>query len=676
MTTTRRTLIATITPQGEGPPLMVGEGFSGIMPVVGVPFTGFTFIGIGGVPPYAFAIPGGGLPPGLVLQPDGKITGTPTTQGWYQFQAQVTDGASQVSGLRTYAFTVGGGLKAPSLKLPLGARAVAYSFQYRATDASGSTAGITYALQSGTLPPGLSINSTGLVSGIPTSQGYFSVVIRATKGSVYYDFHNRYQINSQFTTAGSVVTITDPLKNMVVGVPVRGQIEIKWPLATMPVGIAAYQWTIAAGALPPGLTLSNDGTIKGTPTAPTPFNYVQPTFAVTDKAGTTINVTLVGTQRLVVAAAVKATSPNRFLLTDSDGSPMGVNFLALFFSAGQDGDAVLDGVNQYPWAILTGGNYTLTRDIYLNNLTINAGISLDMSSNCVFGKGRADLKLASAGAIYASAFDGQPGTSSGGGQPGGPGTSPSSLGYGGIGSAGAAGVVGSPAASGNVPSMDVGYGGLGWAAGGNAGKGGPGTGGTASGVGGFGSLKAFAGYPFPVGPLAAAIGPIGGGTGGVGGGAGAGDGSTKGGSGGGGGAGGPTCMFCFYEIETGPSTAAGVFKTIAGAGGWGQNVSAANVGGGGGGQGGGGGYFHIRYGLRTGSAVASAVWADGGNGGIGGTNSANSFRNGYGGAGGHGGTVEIINLLTGDVTVVGESVAPTGATAVAGGSGGRTRATL
>lgn len=673
--TVRRQLIATIIPQAAGAPLMV-DITRGANPVLGVPVTGLALAATGGVGPYAFSLVSGSLPTGLSLASNGVISGTPTVQGTFLFLVQAQDSASQLSPTRSFSLLVEGGLIVPSGKRPIGVRAVPYSYQFRVTDSTGSTAGITYAIQSGSLPAGLSISSSGLVTGTPTSQGYSSVTIRASKSGAYVDINTRFQINWQFTTAGSVVTITDPLKNMVVGVPVRGKVQVSWPLATMPVGIDPYIWTVASGALPAGLSLSTDGTIQGTPTAPTPYNYVQPTFAVTDKTGTTINVTLAGSQRLIVGAAVKATSPNRFLLTGPDGSPQGVNFLALFFSAGQDGDAVLDGVNQYPWAILTSGNYVLTRDVYLNNLTISAGISLDMSSNCVFGKGRADLTLASAGAIYASAFDGQPGTSSGGGQPGAPGTSPSSLGYGGIGSAGAAGVVGSPAASGNVPTMDVGYGGLGWAAGGNAGKGGPGTGGTASGVGGFGSLKAFAGYPFPVGPLAAAIGPIGGGTGGVGGGAGAGDGSTKGGSGGGGGAGGPTCMFCFYEIETGPSTAAGVFKTIAGAGGWGQNVSAANVGGGGGGQGGGGGYFHIRYGLRTGSPVASAVWADGGNGGIGGTNSANSSRNGFGGAGGHGGTVEIINLLTGDVTVVGESVAPTGATAVAGGSGGRTRATL
>ena len=44
-------------------------------------------------------------------------------------------------------------------------------------------------------------------------------------------------------------------------------------------GTAPYHWTIAAGALPVGLTLNDQGMLAGTPTASGPFTF---TVQVTD----------------------------------------------------------------------------------------------------------------------------------------------------------------------------------------------------------------------------------------------------------------------------------------------------------------------------------------------------------------------------------------------------------
>jgi hypothetical protein len=53
-----------------------------------------------------------------------------------------------------------------------------YSFSYTAT----GDAGITYAFQ-GSLPPGLSLSSTGLVSGTPTVPGDYTFTVTATGAS-------------------------------------------------------------------------------------------------------------------------------------------------------------------------------------------------------------------------------------------------------------------------------------------------------------------------------------------------------------------------------------------------------------------------------------------------------------------------------------------------------------
>lgn len=54
-------------------------------------------------PELTWSVVGGGLPPGLTLNPDGTITGTPTTAGTYAFTAQVSD---PVDGIATREFTI------------------------------------------------------------------------------------------------------------------------------------------------------------------------------------------------------------------------------------------------------------------------------------------------------------------------------------------------------------------------------------------------------------------------------------------------------------------------------------------------------------------------------------------------------------------------------------------
>jgi hypothetical protein len=51
----------------------------------------------GGNPPYTWSLASGALPPGLALNGNGTISGTPTTPGTFSFNAHVGDAASQVA---------------------------------------------------------------------------------------------------------------------------------------------------------------------------------------------------------------------------------------------------------------------------------------------------------------------------------------------------------------------------------------------------------------------------------------------------------------------------------------------------------------------------------------------------------------------------------------------------
>lgn len=136
----------------------------------------------GGTAPHTFSISSGALPTGLVLNPaTGAITGAPTTAATFTFTVTATDAAG-CPGSRPYTITIANpGCPVITLNpatLPPGAVAAPYS---QPVTASGGTAPYTYAVASGALPAGLSLNSgTGIISGVPLQPGLFSFTIRAT----------------------------------------------------------------------------------------------------------------------------------------------------------------------------------------------------------------------------------------------------------------------------------------------------------------------------------------------------------------------------------------------------------------------------------------------------------------------------------------------------------------
>lgn len=675
----RRQLLATITPQAEGAPLIV-DITRGAPPTLGVAVSGLSLVASGGVAPYAYTLLSGSLPTGLSLASNGVISGTPSAQGTFVFVVQAQDFASQVSPPRSFSLVVGGGLIVPSRRRPIGVRNIPYSHQLVVTDSTGSTAGITFAVQSGSLPAGLSLSSSGLITGTPSSQGYSWVTVRATKGGAYVDLTFRLQINSAFTLAGITTQITDSLKNMVVGVPVSGYVTVRWPLATMPVGIAPYSWAIASGALPAGLTMDSLGKITGTPTAPTAYNYTQPTFAVTDKTGTTINVTLSGGNQLIVAAAVKQMSPRKFLVTDAGGVPSAIDFLAQIFGDGSDGACVLNGTNTYPWAQLIGTEYTLTRDVYATDMSFASGARLITGGHKVYGTGKLTLDSCPANTIVPMSparINGGNATLTVPGLGNGVvfGTIAGSLvsGSGGIGATSGAG---SDPTSGSMGYAQPGNGGsINQST--DAGKGG-------NGSATNGSVRNFVGPASPYTPVRTAFQPlfhgvdlIRGGSQGYNGGYGGNDGTNRGGNGGSGGSGGGVIGIFFYEISTNGSTAARCINAPGGNGGNGFCSSAtANVGGGGAGSGAGGGYVHIVYAVRTGVAVASLIGANGGTGGTGAANTLNSARNGRGGDGGYGGNIVAINVFDQTVATSAASGTPPTQSGTAGAAGATVSLTL
>jgi len=140
---------------------------------VSVPYSS-SLTATGGIPPYTFSITSGMLPPGLSLNPStGAITGIPLAAGPYPFTAQVADSTNLPTGIATancgitIAATVG--LSGPAASGQVDA---AYS---SALAASGGLPPYIFSITTGTLPPGLTLNtSTGALTGVPSAAGSFS----------------------------------------------------------------------------------------------------------------------------------------------------------------------------------------------------------------------------------------------------------------------------------------------------------------------------------------------------------------------------------------------------------------------------------------------------------------------------------------------------------------------
>lgn len=118
-----------------------------------------------GLPPFQFAIISGGFPPGIsALQTTARtlvLSGTPTATGNTSFRVRVTDARGDFME-KDYTISIMGLTNSP----PQGHKGTAYSFQYLV---AGGTAPYTFVIDAGSLPDGLAMDSSGLISGTPTA---------------------------------------------------------------------------------------------------------------------------------------------------------------------------------------------------------------------------------------------------------------------------------------------------------------------------------------------------------------------------------------------------------------------------------------------------------------------------------------------------------------------------
>ncbi|WP_379063683.1 putative Ig domain-containing protein [Mesorhizobium sp. UC74_2] len=228
-------------------------------PVLGTAYSQF-LTAAGGVGPYIYSISSGALPAGLQLSTEGKIEGTPTEAGDFSFTIVATDNSTGAgapfAGSQSYSLKI----TAPTITIAPSAlsRATAGTSYNQTLTASGGTAPYGYDIGSGqVLPKGLFLAPDGTLGGTATETGMFSfdVVVKDRYGSPATR-------NYTLTVGSSPITgvLPNTLTEAMAGTPYNQAF-------TASGGLAPYTFSRALGSSPPpGLKVSADGILSGTPT--------------------------------------------------------------------------------------------------------------------------------------------------------------------------------------------------------------------------------------------------------------------------------------------------------------------------------------------------------------------------------------------------------------------------
>ena len=263
-----------------------------------------TLTAAGGVGGNTWTTSAGSLPAGLTLSTAGVISGTPTAAGTSNFTVQVAD-TSGAKATAPLTIAIGAGLSIATASLPNGVVGILYS---QPITASGGTGNYTWTVASGSLPPGLTLASTGTISGTPSTAGTsnFTLQVSDTSGA---------KTSGPFSiTVGPGVTITtSSLPNGIAGTAYSQTLAASG-------GTVPYTWSVGAGTLPSGLSLSASGTISGTPSAAANATF---TVQVADSLGGKASATFT----IAIVQALTVTTPAG-LATGAAQSPYSQSFTA------------------------------------------------------------------------------------------------------------------------------------------------------------------------------------------------------------------------------------------------------------------------------------------------------------------------------------------------------------
>jgi hypothetical protein len=207
----------------------------------------------GGTTPYVgWSIATGTLPTGLSLNAStGVISGTVGSSATTQtFTVQLTD-ANAVSDTQVLTLTVNTAPSITTASLPAATNSGAYS---QTVTETGGTTPLTWSISTGTLPTGLTLNtSTGAITGSSVTGTTQTFTIKATDA---YGVFGTKSLTITVNAAPNITTTT-------LATATQTQTGYSQTLAVSN-GTTPFTWSLSSGSLPLGLSLSSAGVISGT----------------------------------------------------------------------------------------------------------------------------------------------------------------------------------------------------------------------------------------------------------------------------------------------------------------------------------------------------------------------------------------------------------------------------
>ncbi len=220
-----------------------------------------TLTASGGTGAFTWTVIAGSLPTGVSLGSAGALSGTPTASGSFSFTVQATD-AGNTSAQQALSILINPALSITTTTLTSGVQGVAYS--QTLTAAGGTGSGNAWTVSAGALPAGLTLSTGGVLAGTPTANGQFSFTAKVTDSS------NATATQALSLQIGAPLSITTSgaLPQGITGAAYSG---ITFAAAGGTGG--PYTWSVSAGTLPPGLSLSSAGALSGNASAAGSYNF-------------------------------------------------------------------------------------------------------------------------------------------------------------------------------------------------------------------------------------------------------------------------------------------------------------------------------------------------------------------------------------------------------------------